>query len=173
MKLVMMIMLMTVAMGAQAGGLKDLLPILIGGGNSPSHPMPPPSGYPGRPGHGPGYGPGYGGPGHGGQPYYPGYGVTCRAGDRGFEEHWGGHASCGECLQKHGECIETCSTTNTECRVEGRDRNGVVLTFVGRGRDRWAAESDGIRACQYNYATNCYVVSCNDRQEILSRRSCR
>lgn len=177
MKLVLLSLLTVLAISAEAAKLSDLLPILVGNGLTPGRPAP----YPGDPYRPPGRPPHPprppGGNPYPGQPYpgnpYPGYGVTCRADDRGHEEHWGGHYSCGECLQRHGECIETCSSATTECRVEGRDRYGSVISFLGRGQDRWSAESEAIRACQYNYATNCYVVSCEDRQEVVSRRSCR
>lgn len=158
MKLILTIMLTVFAISAEASRLSDILPILIGGGRPAPYPDPR---YPGRPGNP-----------YPGQPY-PGYGVTCQAADRGWEEHGSGHYSCGECLQEHGECVETCTTLNVECRVDGYDRNGRLVSFLGRGNDQWRAQDDAIRACQYNYATNCYVVSCNQQQNVVSRRDCR
>lgn len=146
MKLILTIMLTVFAMGTQASTFGDLLPILIGGGNGGGRP-----GYPGN----------------------PGYGVTCQATDNGWEEHSGGHYSCGECLQQHGDCAETCSTLNVECRVDGTDQYGRQVSFLGRGNDQWRAQDEAIRACQYNYASNCYVVSCNQQNQVVSRRSCR
>ena len=32
----------------------------------------------------------------------------CKASDRGWEEHFGGHKSCDECLEHHGECEMKC-----------------------------------------------------------------
>ena len=149
MKLILITMLTVFALGAQAVDLGDLLPILIGGGRGPGRPAP----YPGNPG--------YGG------------GVTCRSFDNGYEEHNGGHYSCGECLQQHGDCTETCSSVMVECRVDGTDRYGRLVSFFGRGYDQWRAQDDAIYACQYNYATNCYVAGCNQREDVVSRRDCR
>jgi hypothetical protein len=125
----------------------------------PGSPGPRRPGYPGRPPSRPGNG-------------RPGYGVQCVAQDRGWEEHSGGHYSCNECLREHGECVETCSTRMTECQVDGADRSGRRISFLGRGDSRWTAEDDAMRACYYN-AQNCYVVSCQDRSQTVSNRSCR
>ena len=163
MKLILTIMLTVFAIGAEASTFSDLLPILIGGGGGGRPGLYP--GHPGRPGQ----------PGYPGQPYpgNPGYGVTCKATDNGWEEHSGGHYSCGECLQQHGDCTETCSTLNVECRVDGTDHYGRAVSFLGRGNDQWRAQDEATRACQYNYASNCYVVSCNQQEQVVSRRSCR
>lgn len=175
MRLIITTMLTVFAINAQALSLGDVLPILIGGGGRPPAYAPPGQpGYPGRPGR-----PGHpGNPGYPGQPGYPGNpgsggAVTCKAQDRGHEEHWGGHYSCGECLQKHGECVETCSSVMIECRVDGYDRTGRLVSFLGRGYDQWSAQDDAIRACQYNYATNCYVAGCNQREDVVGRTACR
>jgi hypothetical protein len=191
MKLVIMSLLMVFALSAEAVNLGDILPIIIGGGRPGGRPAP----YPGGPGHGgPGHGPGQpapypgnpypgnpypGNPGYPNQPYpgqpsNPGYGnVTCRANDNGYEEHGGGHYSCGECLSYHGDCTETCSANMYECRVDGYDRSGRLVSFLGRGDDQWRAQDDAMNSCRYNYATNCYVTGCNNRQDTVSRRSCR
>ena len=155
MKLIIVTVLTVFALGAQAFDFGDLLPILIGGGSNGN----------GRPGQYPGQ-PYPGNPGYGG-------GVTCRSTDNGWEEHSGGHYSCGECLQQHGDCTETCSSLMVECQVSGVDRYGQAVNFFGRGYDRWSAESDAIRACQYNYAANCMVTGCNQRENVVSRRDCR
>ena len=173
MKLAIMSLLTVFALNSQAASLRDILPIIIGGGlQQPSRPLPYPGhpgrpGYPGRPGN-PGY-PGY--PGGG----YPGGGgaVSCRADDRGHEEHGGGHYSCGECLQQHGECIETCSAISQECRVDGYDRSGRLVSFLGRSPDYYRAQEEAMRNCQYAYATNCYYAGCNQTQDVVSRRDCR
>ncbi|MBY0554958.1 hypothetical protein K2P97_10550 [bacterium] len=183
MKLVIMSLLTVFALGAQAVNLGDILPIIIGGGKPPR-----PAPYPGGPGHAPGQPAPYPGNPYPGNPYpgnpsyppsqpypgNPGYGnVTCRADDRGYEEHGGGHYSCGECLQHHGECIETCSSNMYECRVDGYDRYGRLVSFLGRGYDQWRAQDEALNACRYNYATNCYVNGCSNRQDVVSRRDCR
>lgn len=149
MKLIIVTLMTVFALGAEAGFLKDILPIIIGDGRGPSRPAP----YPGNPSYGGGY--------------------FCQYEDEGHEEHFSAHGSCRECLRKHGECVETCSSVTVQCRVEGRDYYGNLVSFIGVGRDRWAAENDGIRACQYNRVSNCYAVGCNQRKDIVSRRSCR
>ena len=116
-------------------------------------------------------------------PYEPGYPdsrypdsrydrVSCVAKDRGYEEHSRGHYSCGECLREHGECIETCSTQMSECQAEGTDRRGNRVSFAGRGDTRWSAEDQAMDRCYYR-ADNCRIVRCDDRNDVVSRRSCR
>ncbi|HEY8271253.1 MAG TPA: hypothetical protein VIG33_10230 [Pseudobdellovibrionaceae bacterium] len=122
-------------------------------------------GYPGRPG------PGYPGPGRGGGGW--GGNVQCSATDSGWEEHWGGHGSCGECLQIHGNCTETCSRSYNVCQAEGIDQSGRRFTTEGRGEIRYQAEDDAMRACYYYRYQNCRIVSCNQNNETVSRRSCR
>lgn len=185
MKLVILSLLTVFALSAEAASLRDILPILIGGGRpprpapypGPGQPAPYPGNpYPGNPYPGnPSYPPSQPYPGNPSYPpSNPGYGqVTCRADDRGYEEHGGGHYSCGECLQYHGECIETCSSNMYECRVDGYDRYGRLVSFTGRGYDQWRAQDDALNACRYNYATNCYVNGCSNRQDVVSRRDCR
>lgn len=139
----------------------------------PGRPRPPrPQPYPGNPYQPPRPPPPGGGGGYYPPPSNPGYGVTCTSNDNGHEEHYGGHYSCGECLSQHGSCTETCSSQMTECQVQGVDRYGRTINFLGRGDSRWRAEDDAMRNCYYN-ANNCYVTSCQERNNVVSRRSCR
>lgn len=108
-------------------------------------------------------------------PYDPGRGrpqVTCTASDNGWEEHWGSHRSCGECLAKHGDCIETCSIDYNVCQAEGVDYRGYKMTMEGRGDSRYRAEDEAMSLCQRRY-DNCRIVSCKTSSETVSRRSCR
>lgn len=130
---------------------------------------PGPSPYPGRGGGG-GWGrpapyPGRGGGGWGGN-------IQCVASDRGWEEHWGGHSGCGECLRVHGECTETCSRSYYVCQAEGTDQGGRRYTSEGRAESRYQAEDDAIRACYYYRYQNCRVTNCNQNSETVSRRDC-
>lgn len=115
-------------------------------------------------------------PGDGGRPpRYPGGGhsqVTCSATDNGWEEHWGGHGSCRECLKKHGDCVETCSIKNTTCTAEGVDYRGYKMTVQGRSEYRFDAEREAMDRCQYRYE-NCRITNCSENSEQVSRRSCR
>lgn len=163
MKLILTILLTLSALNAQAFDWKKLIPIVIGGAIGSQIPASP---YPG-PGH-----PGWGQPNYPGQPY-PGGNVQCRANDNGWEEHSGGHYSCGECLQYHDGCTETCSSVSVECRVDGSDYSGRAYSFMGRGYDQYAAQNDAIYYCQRQGLNNCYVVSCQQHNDIVSRRDCR
>lgn len=178
MKLLLVSMLTVFAMQAHATKLKDILiPIIIGAatGHSPYGPYPQPGypGNPGGPGHGPGHGPGYpGGPGQ--YPGNPGYGnVQCSAADAGWEEHAGGHYSCGDCVRWHGQCVETCREVAVECQATGSDNFGRPYTFMGRGYDQYSAQNDAVYNCQSRNFRNCYVTGCQQRQNIVSQRSCR
>lgn len=110
-------------------------------------------------------------------PYDPNPGrpnLTCSVQDNGWEEHWGGHRSCQECLGKHGSCVETCSTSYFTCKAEGVDYRGYKMTLEGRGQSRYESERQVMDLCQRNYRyNNCRIVSCNENSETVSRRSCR
>ncbi|MBS1972057.1 MAG: hypothetical protein JSU04_17235 [Bdellovibrionales bacterium] len=115
-----------------------------------------------------------GAPGRYPDPGRGGYGnVQCTATDKGWEEHWGGHGSCGECLRKHGDCIETCSRSYYVCQAQGIDRNGRTYVSEGRADSRYQAEDEAMRACYYYRYQNCRVTNCNQNSETVSRRSCR
>lgn len=101
-----------------------------------------------------------------------GPGVVCKAQDRGWEEHRGGHYSCGECMRAHGQCIETCAQQNFQCEAQGIDYRGNVLRFVGEARDQYRAQDQAMRNCSNN-ARSCRIVVCNNQEQVVSRRSCR
>ncbi len=110
----------------------------------------------------------------------PGYGqpspgrVTCSATDRGWEEHWGGHGSCGSCLQEHGNCTETCKETTQLCEVQGTDYYGNLAIYRAVGVDRWSAESEARRKCEWNRdMRSCVTISCQSQDRVVSTRSCR
>lgn len=97
--------------------------------------------------------------------------VVCSAADKGWEEHWGGHRTCAECLQKHGTCIETCSLEYTTCEAVGTDSLGNSFTVRGSGSDRWEAERNAVRHCERNFRS-CRSSSCNSKSETVSRTRC-
>ena len=120
-------------------------------------PIPPPHHYP-RPT------PGYPRPGN----------VVCEASDRGWEEHWNGHNSCGSCLQHHGDCVERCSEQVNICESEGISYNGSVRRFQAAGPDRWMTESEAIRNCEWNRDMRaCRIIKCSVQSRTISTRSCR
>jgi hypothetical protein len=103
--------------------------------------------------------------------------MICTATDTGWEEHWGGHASCHECLRAHNNCNETCEATYDDysCTSIGYGHDGRQYSFIGRGRTDWDARNDARNQC-YNYG----MASCQDNgcqvtrnREVVSRRSCR
>lgn len=106
-------------------------------------------------------------PGHGG-----GHrdGIRCSAQDRGWEEHLGGHRSCGECISRHGSCVETCEFTEWNCEVEGR-RWGRTAVFEGYGYSQYEAEREAFENCERRGARFCRRLECrgHDRSE---RREC-
>jgi len=108
------------------------------------------------------------------RPNYPGYGdVTCTYTDTGWEEHYRGHNSCGECLREHGNCIETCSIDNQICEAKGYDRYGQLVTVTGESPDRWEAERRAYDSCYYRGLRDCRIEKCESREERVSQRNCR
>lgn len=109
-------------------------------------------------------------------PYDPGRNdrpqISCSARDNGWEEHWGGHSSCRECLAKHGNCIETCQERFYTCEAEGTDYRGYRVTIEARGGSRYSTEREAVNRCQYRY-DNCRIKQCRETNETVSRRSCR
>ncbi|MCM2349864.1 MAG: hypothetical protein NDI69_07570 [Bacteriovoracaceae bacterium] len=108
-------------------------------------------------------------------PGYPSPGrVSCSASDRGWEEHWSGHSSCGACLQHHGDCVETCKETTQLCEVEGQDYRGGIAIFRAVGVDRWSAESEARRKCEWNRNMRyCRTIRCTSQDRTISTRRCR
>lgn len=101
--------------------------------------------------------------------------VTCKASDAGWEEHWGGHDSCGECLSRHGKCEETCSQQFYSCVVEGKTGRGHVertIEFQATGSTRWDAEDRARDRCWRSHATGCRLVTCDSESEVISRKGC-
>lgn len=103
----------------------------------------------------------------------PNWGYQCNYVDAGWEEHRGGHDSCGECLSRHGKCIETCYEEYYECTVEGTDNSGQTREFSVRGSSQWRAEDDAMRRCYDLRYSDCESKGCNQEQEVISRRRCQ
>ncbi|MCB0356946.1 MAG: hypothetical protein KDD40_08060, partial [Bdellovibrionales bacterium] len=98
--------------------------------------------------------------------------LECVANDEGWEEHWGGHGSCRECLRKHGDCIETCYSTFVQCKAEGRSRYGYRDEFKAEGQRRYLVEDRAIERCRRAGYQECRSKGCTTEKEIESRRSC-
>lgn len=107
-------------------------------------------------------------------PHYPRPHVVCSATDRGWEEHWNGHPSCGACLQHHSSCIETCAEVFEVCEAHGQTYNGTMIAYRAAGPDRWTAEREALRRCEWDRNVRyCRVVSCQTERRTVSNRSCR
>lgn len=137
---------------------------------SPREPDRFPGARPGRPG------PGRPGPGRPG-PGYPDRGrLECSATDKGWEEHWGGHYDCRECLEKHDGCIETCQEVRTvySCQFEGQDGRGTRESFAATSDDRRQAEYEAEDRCYRAGYRNCRYQGCNtsEDRDVVSRRDC-
>jgi hypothetical protein len=158
MKVILMSLVLICGLQASATGIEDIIGLIGGGNSNQSFP------YPGEPGR----------PGRPGRPGYPGgRNEVCTANDQGYEEHRGGHFSCGECLQQHDNCIETCrSNGNIRCEAQGIDRRGRLVAFYGEAPMQRRAERQAYDACSYN-ARNCQVVRCDQMGGQETRRSCR
>jgi hypothetical protein len=119
-------------------------------------------------------------PGHG----RPGYGhgpaernVMCKAFDYGWEEHFGGHNSCGECKRAHRTCERRCSAEMYVAVAEGvhRRRGGGRAIERVRGApsyDRWRAQDSALDECEYSGLRRCRIVDVRSQWEEISRRDC-
>lgn len=105
----------------------------------------------------------------------PGYGrnIQCTATDTGWEEHWGGHSSCRECLKEHGNCVERCSEVYHSCEVTGRDRSGYTRTFYGIGSAEWEARDEATDRCYRSGFDSCSRALCRKESEQISSQRCR
>lgn len=99
--------------------------------------------------------------------------VTCRAFDEGWEEHWGGHSTCGDCLSRHGGCYEKCTTESYRCTVKMTMSDGSVREFRGSGQDRWDAENEASRQCSWSHGGSCSFPECTTDTQVVSQRDCR
>lgn len=105
---------------------------------------------------------------------YPQGRISCSASDRGWEEHWSGHNSCGDCLRHHGSCVEKCVELRKVCEVQGSDFQGRIRTYVAIGADQWSAESEARRQCEWDRNNrSCITLSCRDDNRTISTRNCR
>lgn len=102
--------------------------------------------------------------------------IVCSTKDNGWEEHWGGHNTCGECLAKHGGCVEICSEVNYSCTAKGKTSSGSEVSAQAIGPDRYDSADEAIRRCQSMGGTDCRASSYSDCEEVKnesSRSTCR
>ncbi len=97
----------------------------------------------------------------------------CAAFDNGWEEHSGGHDTCGECKSAHGQCDERCYQKTYTCKAEGTDREG--NKSVSEGYSDFSesdARNQALNRCSYR-SNNCRIDSCSDSERQTSSRSCQ
>ena len=100
--------------------------------------------------------------------------VRCEARDSGWEEHRPAHNSCGECLRYHNRCVESCTRIAATCTAEGVGRRGRRLRFIGQGMNRWEAQNEAMRRCEWNRnMRQCRIISCGQTRTQVSGRQCR
>ncbi len=102
--------------------------------------------------------------------------IVCSASDDGWEEHWGGHSTCGECLSKHGGCAEKCSEVSYSCKAKGTAPNGESISKEAIGIDRYQTADEALQRCQASGASNCSASAHSDCSEVyneVSRKRCQ
>lgn len=105
--------------------------------------------------------------------FHGGGNVKCAAFDTGWEEHWGGHSSCGVCLAKHQHCVEKCSRTGYNCKTEGVASDGNLAYFEAYSDySEYQARDQALNRCYSSGAQHCVDTGCNQTDEVVSRNSC-
>lgn len=99
-------------------------------------------------------------------------GYGCSASDNGWEEHFGGHSSCGECLSRHGSCSERCYETSYSCSAVGTRYDGSQDTITAHDRFEYGARDEAMRRCYYSGLRDCHSSYCNTESNLVSSRSC-
>lgn len=93
-------------------------------------------------------------------------GETCSAYDHGFEEHSGGHSSCGSCLADHGGCTMRCFQEEFKCEATGTDRDGREISAVAySGRSERDARIDAEDRCYARGGRDCYARCTTERTQ--------
>lgn len=110
------------------------------------------------------------------RPGYPREGdVSCRVfATRLFAGRIFGYDSCERCLSSNSACKETCTERVATCTVVGTRDDGVTREFRGAGRDRFDAENEARRACDFNRnMRSCRTKSCGNSTRDYSSRRCQ
>jgi hypothetical protein len=60
------------------------------------------------------------------------------------------------------------------CEAQGTDYTGRVMIFSGRAADRWSAEAEALRRCEWDRnVRSCFILNCRAESQSISRRPCR
>lgn len=99
--------------------------------------------------------------------------MSCSASDAGYEEHWGGHSNCGDCLRKHGNCVERCNRDEFSCTAEGTRRDGRIDSVTAFDMREFAARDRALQRCYDSRLRGCRISNCFNNMVEVSSRSCR
>ena len=135
------------AFATDLGGIIGTIGDLIGGGHRPGP-------GPGRPGDGYGNGP------------------ACASFDFGWEEHFGGHRDCRDCMARHGRCYEDCNFSEFSCVAQGQ-KWGRLFEVEERGYDERDTEDRALWACHNRGGNYCRLIGRCNRADRSERRECR
>lgn len=109
-------------------------------------------------------------------PGYPSQGpVSCRSySTKLFGGKLFGYGSCQSCLAKNSKCNEICSEQVNVCTVQGVDYEGFTRDFIGSGGNRFDAEREARRMCDYNRnMRQCVTTGCSINTREISRVRCQ
>ncbi len=99
--------------------------------------------------------------------------LKCVATDDGWEEHWGGHATCSECLEEHGECTMRCYENDFTVVVEGRDYYGNFRRVEAADFSSSRARVKAMDRCYDRGLSECRVVDENRNERLVEKYRCQ
>ena len=113
--------------------------------------------------------------------------LNCSYSDNGYEEHWGGHESCSDCLSHHAACTESCDKSVQVCTALGSPRPTEIghrpgepnppavqlVSIVGISAESDSeARTNAMVACAQGGYYECRVDSCRSERQNVSIRDC-
>jgi len=99
-------------------------------------------------------------------------GLRCQATDDGWEEHFGGHSSCGACLREHQDCTMRCYEDQFTAVAEGRNQYGELETVTAMDRDRLYAGERALDRCYSQRLSNCRIVDTDTDSRLVRSERC-
>ncbi|OFZ25701.1 MAG: hypothetical protein A2381_00090 [Bdellovibrionales bacterium RIFOXYB1_FULL_37_110] len=99
-------------------------------------------------------------------------GLRCQATDDGWEEHFGGHSSCGACLREHEDCTMRCYEDEVVATAEGRNQYGEIQTVTAMDRDSIYARERALDRCYNQRLSNCTIVDTDTNSRLVRSERC-
>lgn len=100
--------------------------------------------------------------------------LTCTYSDSGWEEHWSGHRSCGECLREHDNCEVRCYSSTYSCTAKGTDSSGRAMeSRASSDHSEADARNRAMEFCRASGGLSCQVADCTEDSNLKSRDVCR